>query len=262
MAGHLDVSGSFFLMLAIYLLLRGNQRWAAISLGAAGLTKGFALLLLPLFVRRCGKRLLAVMALALLYLGLPLWVYLPMYLHGMQQYLGTVHVNASLFSLLDSALALVTNRHFNIVSKISDITILTAVGWSIWTKPVHYEEVVRRAIIVLAACLLVVPTLFPWYLVWILPLVVIYKPKPSVAFLCLAGTVNFVYIYYIADAVLWWVPVLEYTPVYILLYWEWKRGYWRPADLEGGSAVVSEIASTGALGAVESDDTYGDDATW
>ena len=86
LAGHQDVVGVFFLMLAFFLLGRGNMRMAAFSLAAAGLTKGFPLLLLPLFARYGGRRLLGIMVLGLIYLGLPIWVYLPSFLYGMQQY--------------------------------------------------------------------------------------------------------------------------------------------------------------------------------
>jgi alpha-1,6-mannosyltransferase len=266
LAGHQDVTGILMLMLAIYLLTLGRQRAAAVALAAAGLTKGFALLLLPLVTRKCGLRLILATALSLLYLGLPLWVYLPKFLHGMQQYLDYVHVNSGLFGMIDFGLCFITPSHFKITSILSDGAILTALAWSVWTKTLSYEEMMRRAIVVIAVCLLVVPSLFPWYVLWLLPLVTIYGDRPSAAFLCLAGTVDLVYIYYFDSAVHWWVPSIEYLPVYALLILEVRKGYWRPAilgDAGGSPGPASDIDSDGVE---PSSDVFerpgGADATW
>ncbi len=250
LAGHQDVVGVFFLMLAFFLLGRGNMRMAAFSLAAAGLTKGFPLLLLPLFARYGGRRLLGIMVLGLIYLGLPIWVYLPSFLYGMQQYLGTVHVNGGLFTLCDTLLGFVTPLHFSLTSKLSDAAMLIAVGWSAWTRPVSLEDVARRSLVVLAVCLLAVPTLFPWYMVWLLPLVALYGGAPSASALCLAGLVDLVYCYYIDRAVHWWVQLVEYIPVCLLLANECRRGYWRCAPARRGvegSTGASDMDNDGAF---------------
>jgi hypothetical protein len=237
-----------------------------VALAAAGLTKGFALLLLPSYARRCGKRLTLSIFIALLYFGLPLWIYLPKYLHGMQQYLDYVHVNSGLFGLVDLLLCFVSPFHFKIASILSDVAILASVAWSVWTPIRSHEEMLRRAIIVIAVCLLVVPSLFPWYVLWLLPLVAMYGERPSKAFICLAGCVDLVYIYYFDSAVHWWVPAVEYIPVFALLYSEIKRGYWRPAILGGageGSAGVGDRESPGAESSPEAVlPAAGTEATW
>ena len=53
LAGHQDIVGVFFLLLAFALAMRSqkNVPWIALTLVAAVMTKGFALLLLPLFAR-------------------------------------------------------------------------------------------------------------------------------------------------------------------------------------------------------------------
>ncbi len=239
LAGHQDGVGVLCLMIALIMLIDRKIVWSAIWLAAAGLTKGFALLLLPLLIRFAGKRLATPIALALIYLGLPLWVYLPEFLHGMEQYLNYVHVNAGLFSLVDWLVAHFNGYHYWITSKLSDIAILATVGWSVWSKPATFEELIRRAIIVIAVCLLVVPTLFPWYLVWLLPLVVLYGRAPSGAFLLLGLMVNLVYVYYFNREVYVWLPLVEYLPFYAVLIWEIRSGYWR--------AATSDAAGVGAV---------------
>ena len=102
LAGHQDVVGVFFLLLAFLLARRPRTEWgAALALVAAALTKGFALLLLPLFCRTFGRRFTLIAACALVYLGLPLWLRLPQFLHGMNQYLNYVNVNSGLFHWLN-----------------------------------------------------------------------------------------------------------------------------------------------------------------
>ena len=244
LAGHQDVTGVVVLMLSIYLLMIGKQRTAAVALAAAGLTKGFALLL-PLSARKCGTRLIPSVLFALVYLGLPLWVYLPKFLHGMQQYLSYVHVNSGLFALVDAGLYLVSPSHFRIASVLSDAAILATVAWSVWTQARTFEELMRRAIIVMAVCLLVVPSLFPWYVIWLLPFATLFGKRPAVSIIALALTVDMVYVYYLDQAVHWWVPVIEYLPIYGIVIWESRSGYWRsvgPGLDELVGAADSEVS--------------------
>jgi hypothetical protein len=241
LAGHQDTVGVFMLMAAFVLMTQQRWRKCAVVLVAAGLTKGFALLLLPLFTRRYGWKFAVVAAISLLYLGLPLWVYLPDFLHGMQQYLSTVHVNSGLFNGFNVLLSLVMRHyHYLITTRVSDLAILAAVAWSAFSRPQTDHEMVRRAVIVLATCLLVVPTMFPWYLLWILPLIAAFKPRPSAAFIVLAGSTALLYTYYIARMPYWWTPLAEYVPFYALLWYEWRTGYWR--GLEATSPVIAPFA--------------------
>ena len=80
---------------------------------------------------------------------------------------------------------------------------------------------------VLSVTLLVVPTLFPWYLLWVLPFMCLLGRRPSAAFVLLTGLVALLYVYYLHDRTFWWTPVLEYVPFYLVLGWEgrhWHRG--------------------------------------
>ena len=155
-----------------------------------------------------------------------------------------------MFTLCDTLLGFVTPLHFSLTSKLSDAAMLLAMGWSAWTRPVSLEDVARRSLIVLAVCLLAVPTLFPWYVVWLLPLVAVYGDAPSASALCLAALVDLVYCYYIDRAVHWWVQLIEYIPVCLLLARECRTGYWRctPAKRDAeGSLGTSAIDNAGAF---------------
>ncbi len=226
MAGHQDIVGVFFLLLAFTLVMRSEKLagWAALALVAAALTKGFALLLLPLFARVHGRRFAFWAVFGLVYLGMPLWVYLPQFLHGMHQYLETVHVNAGLFNWVNMGLAHVTRRsHYAVTEKLSDAAILGVVAWSVWRPVASYADLLRRSFAVLAVTLLVIPTLFPWYLLWTLAFVPLLGRRPLYSFVLLSGLSVLLYTFYISFMPYWWTPIAEYVPFYLLLAWEIMR---------------------------------------
>lgn len=246
LAGHQDSIGSFLLVLTFWYVVTKRPRWAAVSVVGAGLTKGFALLLLPIFARQNGRRFVAVAFLALLYLGMPLWVYAPQFLHGMDQYLTMVHVNGGLFIWVDGLLEPFTVQHYKIASRIGDLIILYVLVTQSLSAPNTTREIVRRSLITIATCLLVVPTLFPWYLLWVLPLVVLYDSKPSQAFIVFSGTVALVYTYYIDKTACAWATEAEYILLFLMLIWEASSGYWcagPPGDVEPGTDVTPSAAS-------------------
>lgn len=227
MAGHQDIVGVFFLLLALVLAMRKGRNvvvWIALALAAAALTKGFALLLLPLFARVHGRAFVLWAVCGLLYLGMPMWVYLPQFLHGMKQYLEMVHVNSGAFNWVNMALNLVTHHwHYAITEKLSDLAILAVMGWSVRRPVVSYEDFLRRAFAVLAVTLLVIPTLFPWYLLWTLAFVPLIGKRPLYSFVLLSGLSVLLYTYYLSMMPYEWTPVAEYVPFYVLLAWEIYR---------------------------------------
>lgn len=227
-AGHQDVVGVFFLLLSFVLVLRRRRVWlAGIALVCAVLTKGFALMLMPMMVRNYGKRFALPAAISLVYLAMPLIVYLPQFLHGMTQYLDNVHVNSSLFNWTNMALAHITYQHYEIANKLTDAATLGVAAWAAWRPASSYADLLRRAFIVLAVIMMVIPTLFPWYLVWVLPFLPLIGKRPSWAFVALVCTIGLLYTYYISIKPLWWTPILEYVPFYLILVWEyagWRLG--------------------------------------
>ncbi len=231
LAGHQDIVGVFFLLAAFLLVMRGPKLvpWVALLLVASVMTKGFALLLLPLFARayteRTQRRAFAVWAACgLLYLGLPLWVYLPQFLHGMHQYLENVHANSGLFGWVNWGLTPITKHwHYAITEKLSNLAVLGVTFWSVRRPVDSYTELLRRSFVVLAVTLLVIPTLFPWYLLWTLAFMPLLGRRPLYSFVLLVGTSILLYAFYYSMQAYWWVSFAEYGPFYVLLAWEiWK----------------------------------------
>jgi alpha-1,6-mannosyltransferase len=256
LAGHQDIVGVFFLLLAFALAMRRQGRqgwknipWVALTLVAAVMTKGFALLLLPLFARVHGRPFAIWAACGMLYLGMPLWVYLPEFLHGMQQYLENVHVNAGLFGWVNWGLSFITKHwHYAITEKLSDAAILGVTYWSVRSPIRSYSDLLRRSFVVLASALLVLPTLFPWYLLWAIVFMPLLGRKPLYSFVLLTGLSALLYTYYITYQSYWWVSVAEYGPFYALLAWElWKANSNARDDIQhSGRAGDGRAALGGA----------------
>ena len=238
LAGHQDIVGIFFLLLAFALAMRPQPGagwkyvpWIALALVAAVMTKGFALLLIPLFVRVHGRAFAVWTVCAMVYLGMPLWVYPKEFLHGMNQYLMNVHANSGLFGWVNLGLSLLVKHphrpgydwHFALTEKLSDAAILGVTYWSV-RRPVEcYLDLLRRSFVVLAVTLLVIPTLFPWYLLWTTALLPLLGRKPLYSFVLLSGLSVLLYTYYYAFQAYWWVSLAEYGPFYVLLLGElWK----------------------------------------
>ena len=242
LAGHQDIVGIFFLLLAFVLVMRSERTvvWAALALVAAAMTKGFALLLLPLFVRVHGKPFALAAACALVYLGLPLYMYPLQFLHGMNQYLENVHANSGLFNWVNLFLSLISHHWgYKITEKLSDLAILAVVVWSVRRPVTTYVELLRRSFAVLAVTLLVIPTLFPWYLLWTLAFVPLLGRRPLYSFVLLAGLSVLLYTYYLSLIAYWWTPLAEYVPFYLLLAWEIYR-----AKHPGASSVRQRTTRT------------------
>ena len=250
LAGHQDIVGVFFLLAAFALAMRGGKTvpYVALLLAASVMTKGFSLLLIPLFARTHGRAFLFWAAGGLLYLGMPLWVYLPEFLHGMHQYLENVHVNAGLFGWVNLGLSFITRHwHYALTEKLSDAAILGVTYWSVRRPVGSYPELLRRSCIVLGVTLLVIPTLFPWYLLWTLAFVPLLDRKPRFAFVLLSGTSILLYTYYYSFQVYWWVSVAEYGPFYLFLAWEiWKARTAHARDDLQHSGLLGD--GRGALG--------------
>lgn len=258
LAGHQDIVGVFFLLAAFALAMRPQRPdscgpWkylggVALLLAASVMTKGFSLLLLPLFTRAHGRAFAVWAVCGLLYLGMPLWVYLPQFLHGMHQYLENVHVNSGLFGWTNLGLSFATKRwHYWLTEKLSDAALLGVTLWSVRRPVGSYAELLRRSFVVLAVTLLVIPTLFPWYLLWTIVFVPLLGRKPLYAFVLLSGLSALLYVYYYSMQAYWWVSVAEYGPFYALLAWEfWKTNNARDDLQHSGRTGDGRAALDGA----------------
>ena len=207
--GHLDIIMIFFLCLAMYLILcKKTHAIGFLSLGLAILSKYLAVVVVPFLVNAENKK----KSLTVL---IPLLLYLP-YIDagtGIFQSLGEF---ASKFHYNDSIAAL-TRYFFNdLYLFVTIIFLLICISWIYFF--VHDQ---LRSIYLASGCLLLfLPTLHPWYLLLITPLLVFFH---SYAWLYLQAAVVFTFpviaieFYTGVFQEIAWLKLLEYIPFYGLL---------------------------------------------
>ncbi len=188
------------------------------ALAAATMSKWFAGVLAPLFLLRTGWRGLPVFA------GVAALLWWPYRAAGWKLLAGTATYgekwrnNESLYALLLDA----SGQEALAAGVAAGVLVGLALHLA-WQR----AEPLRATYLLMATVLLLSPSVFPWYVTWLVPFLCFF-PQP--AFLLFTGTVLLSYhtlIDYTALGV-WrydpWLVWLEYGPVYALLVWGWWRG--------------------------------------
>lgn len=205
--GHVDAVEACFVVMALWLSASGRVRSSALALGLAVMAKTVSIVLLPAFFLHAERRrdLWPVLVPFLLYLpyanaGYGLIKSLVMF--------GTEwSTNASLYEVLSfggAAPVLV----YAVAAVAYGIVLLRA-------RSVEHAAFAARG------CWLVFsPTVHPWYIAGLIPFLAL-RWRP--AWLLLSYTLFFYYAFFISGN--WrpidWMPILEYTPFYLVLVWPW-----------------------------------------
>ncbi|RMG66222.1 MAG: DUF2029 domain-containing protein [Calditrichaeota bacterium] len=228
-----------FLLAALLALLRRRENLALLLLALATGIKLWPALLLPLFLRawqgRWGRRALQAAGFAALSLLL-LWPLLgtPEQASGLANYTTRWELNDALFPwFVKSWAALLPHWgiHPGWAQQWARVTVGILVGLTallVAVPPIHRPgQLVRRALVVVAVLFFLSPTQFPWYALWLLPLLVL---EPVPALLLLTVTLPLYYgRYWLAARGLegWfdaWGVWLEFGPVLLWLGYEWLSG--------------------------------------
>ncbi len=181
---HMDVLPAMLVMLAVWCALR---RWPIEAAGALGLAAGakvWPALLLPLMLRGAGWRRGATgWVLFALIAGACAW---PIAIAGLEDDSGLVaytrhwHNNAGLYQLLHAGWfhllqwtrALAIDPHGP--ARLTSAAVVAAIALGVaWRTPRDGAQRVGRALAVVAALFLLSPTQFPWYFVWVVPLLAV-----------------------------------------------------------------------------------------
>ncbi len=215
-SGHMDVVGVFFLVLGIALLeRRGVTGFAA--LGASFLAKFLPVALLPfLMVRRrwAGIGVFVLVAVA---------GYLPFADAGvrladsLRTYGGSWSFNGPPFQILTGWLG----------AQALSRGVLAGGGAAFVLAAAFREKDFARYVFLVVACwLLLAPTVYPWYLTWMVALLCLYPSRAWIAFTGLVFLSYWVWVVYDAGGA-WVLPsavlAIEYVPFYALLAWEGIR---------------------------------------
>jgi hypothetical protein len=112
---------------------------------------------------------------------------------------------------------------------------LAALGAACVLRPARSgRDALARCVWLIGWFTLTTQNLFPWYLLWLLPLIALFlepgrflgfRLAPATAWLIFSGTVAFAYIFFIRWRAVPWAQAAEYWPLYALLLasalWRW-----------------------------------------
>lgn len=218
---HVDPFALLLFLTAVLLLLRGTGKGAlgsGIALAGAVMTKGYAVLALPLLARRGGWRLAAsfVVGCALMlapYVGAGSRLF-----GGLRAYIGKWETNASIFFVVNALLRRFTEDHFDITRTLTMAAVVVAAAVLTWRLESRAESLLRAAFLALGAQLILGAPTLPWYAIWVVP-ALCWWAMPGLALFTLTVSLQYYarWLYpgdMAADYALLWAG---YVPVYALL---------------------------------------------
>jgi hypothetical protein len=195
------------------------------SLAMAALIKLYPAILLPVLYRKAGWQMpLAFFGLMsagyLLYLdaGQHIIGYLPSYIAPFEFY------NLSLRPILMWLAGLIAQNPFPYVKSLSSVILLVVMVQCVRQTHKTHQQTVQWGVSLIALYLLIVsPSVFQWYLVWLLGLLTLTQSWLTPAWLYWSWSVNLGYLETqpIFAGALSWLRIVEYVPVFL-----WIIGYW------------------------------------
>ncbi len=209
-AGHLDIIAMCLLMLTIWLVQRGLPATSGATMALGTLTKFLPAFSLPWLIRKGSwKMVLAGLAVTV---ALTLHYYTPDYrmISGLSTFYQKWWFNDSIFRFLYDFFGAETARYIG-----GAVTLLMLAFC--WFKK---YSVYRSMLIVYGTILIFSPVVHPWYVCWVIPLLVFHE---NAAWLFFSGWVAISYIvWYVYPVGEWkhdnWLMILVYAPLYAMLF--------------------------------------------
>jgi hypothetical protein len=247
-SAHMDLIVAPFVLASILLAIREKNVWATVALTLATGAKLWPVVLAPFILRPLAARpgRLAVALCIIVALGAAMFV--PIYIGGLDSDSGFTaygkrwELNDALFMLFvwgSKYFAQVvglghTNGQF--AARIIVALLLCAwIGILARGKIDGGLDLCEKCMLTVAALFLLSPTQFPWYYVWLLPLLAI-RPRASLLLLTALLPLYYMRFYYRARGSVeffdYYVVWIEFVPVWCLLIWEFHRSRWRITTLK------------------------------
>ena len=210
-SGHNDVAAVFFLVAALWAFERRRELGSIALATASGLAKLAGFALLPFFWSFVKPRAFWAIPLATALAVLPYASAGELALRGLREYALRWRGNDSLFHVL----FLLTGSLSSAKLVVAAILIALTLGL-LWRK----TPPLRASFWTLGAILLLTPTVHPWYLLWIAPLLAVF-PHPAWLFLEASVALSYHASYLATAGEPWqevpWIKLLEYGPFFLLL---------------------------------------------
>ena len=232
-SGHNDVAAVFFLVAALWAFERRRELGSMALATASGLAKLAGFALLPFFARFVRLRTFWAVPLATALVVLPYASAGELAFRGLSEYALRWRGNDSLFHVL-----------FLITGSLSRAKLVVAAILAALTLVLFWRKTppLRASFWTLGAILLLTPTVHPWYLLWIAPLLAVF-PHPAWLFLEASVALSYHASYLAAAGEPWqevpWIKLLEYGPFFLLvgldlLKWALHGSRKAPEDPESG----------------------------
>lgn len=220
-SAHMDALLLPFLAGALWMAIAGRTRLMALFLAGAAGVKFWPLLIVPTLLRRNRAAIFTGIAVALLALVLVLPQLASVSSEsGLTRYAADWQRNALVFPLLASAIGAVARDPAALARVLVAVAVLGWVGWSWLRDRALPFDRIRAAGTAILLLILLGPTGYPWYALWLLPFAVV---QPRLPYLVLMATAPAYYLDFWfqvrADPSDWpWIaPLLSAGPVWLAL---------------------------------------------
>ena len=225
-SGHVDIVGVLLLLISAASLLRRWRAAAAISFGLAIAVKFLPIVLVPLYWKRVRIRdaTLAAIVVGLLYVLFLEHGRIPM--GSLGSYVQRFRFNDPLFATLERVAA---------PQVVAGLAVLVGFLTAIWMRRKFAEGSAEAFAWPMAASLFCAPVVYPWYLLWMLPLL-----RSTATLPILVWTLSIIPTYYVWHlrtvgrpwVVPDWIMILEFGTVVIAGAIIALRGFTRSATLQ------------------------------
>ena len=230
-SGHMDSLPIFCILTSLTLLAKTRFLSSAVSYSLAVWSRIYPVLILPLYLQHLKHRedqslvsrclfVLSIVSIALLILsvfssGLNLFL-------GQIRYASAWFYNPSIFLLLEIALGGLSAQMGvpNSLARVLVLFIFLVLSIFVYRKrPRDLGELAYYSVLILGLGLLLAPTVFPWYVSWLLAFCSIAGLNSrTLPWIVLSGTVNLGYLLqFMKGADIVQVTLIEYLPVYLML---------------------------------------------
>ncbi len=239
-SAHFEVLIFPFLLAALLLAFRRRPVAGSTMLGLAAGIKLWPVLLLPLILRAAtNERRMQLLAGGVFAALMALWLW-PIISAGLGEGAGLSAYAASwskngpgftivhgIVARVSEAIGLMSDDRANFAAR----AILAAIAGSValaaaWHPITRFDDLAARALVVVAVLVVCAPAVYPWYTLWLLPLLVL-RPEPGLLLLSATIPVYYTYFHFAAretteifHAYVMW---LIWLPVFALLGWRMLR---------------------------------------
>lgn len=176
-AGHMDVLIVPFLLGAIWLARVSRPIWAISTLASAAAVKLWPILLAPAFARPYLRDPVKFLILVVVFCGLTTVLLFPQIsqsLHrdaGLSAYAGGWQRFSFLFAFLHDGLSVVSSDPGLVARAVVAIAVIVIALWAAFRGPDDACDLPMALLIPITALIFLSPTGYPWYLIWLAPLI-------------------------------------------------------------------------------------------